>query len=57
MGGVAFGLLKRPFQNAMHDEVGVTANGRSEMGVFIEAQSKVSERFRRIAGLLERTQH
>ena len=32
-----------PFQDAMDDEIGITANGRSEVGVFVEAKRKVAE--------------
>src|SRR5260370_10904942 len=50
-------MLERPFQNAMNDEVGIAPNGRSEMGVLVEAEGEMSERLRGVAGLLERTEH
>src|SRR5580692_10478332 len=51
------GIRERPFQNAMDDEVGIASDGRSEMRIFIEAQSEMAERLRRVAGLLERAKH
>src|SRR5258708_20740367 len=50
-------MLERPFQNAMNDEVGIAPNGRSEMGVLVEAEGEMSERLRGVAGLVERTEH
>src|SRR5258708_28504665 len=41
----------------MHDEVGIAPDGRSEMGVFVEAKSEMAERLGGVAGLLQRTQH
>ena len=32
-----------PFQDAMDDEIGITANGRSEVGVLVKAESEVAE--------------
>src|SRR5713226_8842843 len=52
-----FWVSQGPFQCAMNDEVRIAANGRSEMGVFAEAQGEVAERFSGIAGLLEGTKH
>jgi hypothetical protein len=46
-----------PFQDAMDDEIGITANGRSEVGVFVEAERKVAKRIGGVARLLQRTQH
>src|SRR5437879_6226039 len=51
------GMLERPFQNAMNDEVGITTNGRSEVGVLVEAESKMAERLGGVASLLEGTEH
>src|SRR5256886_8181649 len=41
----------------MDDEVGITPNGRSEMGVLVEAESKMAERLGGVTSLLEGTQH
>ncbi len=41
----------------MNDQVGIAANGRSEMRVLVKAKSEVAERFGGVAGLLEGTQH
>ncbi len=50
-------MLERPLQNAMNDEVGISANGRGEMRVLIEAEGEMAERLGGVASLLERTQH
>src|SRR5438128_2549976 len=41
----------------MNDEVGITPDGRSEMGVLVEAESEMAERLGGVASLFERTQH
>src|SRR2546430_16902463 len=41
----------------MNDEVGIPPNGRSEMGVLVEAKGEMAERLGGVAGLLEGTQH
>src|SRR6266851_5573466 len=41
----------------MNDEVGISPYGRSEMGVFVEAEGEMAERLGGVAGLLQRTQH
>src|SRR5207245_9383672 len=63
-GGVQLGswrsilrMIERPFQNAMNDEVGIPPNGRSEMGVLVEAEGEMAERLGGVAGLFEGTQH
>src|SRR5216684_3383689 len=50
-------MLERPFQNAMNDEVGISPNGRSEMGVLVEAEGEMAERLGGVTGLLQGTQH
>src|SRR5215467_1144184 len=50
-------MLQRPFQRAMDSQVRVTADGRSEMRVLVEAQREMAERIGGVARLLERTQH
>src|SRR5260370_27171621 len=50
-------MLERPLKNAMNDEVGITPNGRSEMGVLIETESEMAERLGGVASLLEGTKH
>src|SRR6266849_6514437 len=50
-------MLERPFQNAMNDEVGISPNGRSEMGVCVEAESEMAEWLGGVTGLLQGTQH
>ncbi len=50
-------MSERPFEDAMDDEIGITANGRSEMRVFVEAKSEMAERIGGVTSLLERTQH
>src|SRR5258708_15400183 len=52
-----FGIRERPFQDAVDDQVGIAANGRSEVGVFVEAKSEVAFGFGGIASLLEGTKH
>src|SRR5216683_125738 len=52
-----FWVSQGPLQSPVDDEVRIAADGRSEMGVFAEAQGEVAERFSGIAGLLERTKH
>lgn len=56
-GGRRSGMFERPFQDAMDDEIGVPANGRSEMGVLVETKSEVTERIGRVTSLFERTEH
>src|SRR5947207_841049 len=51
------GILERPFQNPVNNEVRITPNGRSEVGVLVKAESKMAERLGGVAGLLEGTQH
>src|SRR5437660_11946446 len=51
------GMLERPCQNAMNDEVRITTNRRSEVGVLVEAESKMAERLGGVTSLLEGTQH
>src|SRR5947208_16027170 len=41
----------------MNDEVGIPPNGRSEMGVLVEAKGEMAERLGGVAGLLQGTQH
>ena len=48
---------KAPLEHAMHDEVGITPNGRSEMRVLVKTKREVSQRIRGIARLLQGTQH
>src|SRR6185437_6408341 len=43
--------------NAVNDEVRITANGRSEMGIGGGSQREVAFVFLRVARLLQRTQH
>src|SRR5712692_3040241 len=50
-------MLERPFQNVMHDEVGISPDGRSEMRVLVEAECEMAERLGSVAGLLQGTQH
>src|SRR5260370_35784562 len=52
-----FWVSQGPLQSPGDDEVRIAADGRSEMGVFAEAQGEVAEGFSGIAGLLERTKH
>ncbi len=51
------GMRERPLENAMNDEIGIATNGRSEMGVLIEAQREVAEGIGGVARLFEGTQH
>ena len=51
------GMIERPLQHAMHDQVRIAANRRREMRVLIEGQREMSERVGGVARLLERTQH
>src|SRR5260370_35220478 len=51
------GMIERPLQNAMNDEVGVSPNRRSEMGVLVEAEGEMTERLGGVARLFEGTQH
>jgi hypothetical protein len=46
-----------PFQDAMNDEVRITADGRSEVSVLIEAESEMAEGLGGVASLLEGTKH
>ncbi len=46
-------MSERPFENAMDDEIGIATNGRSEVGIFVEAESEVAERIRSVTSLLE----
>src|SRR5437879_13318177 len=41
----------------MNDEVGITPDGRSEMGVLVEAESEMAERLGGVASLFEGAQH
>ena len=50
-------FFKRRLQNAMHDEIRVTADGRREMRVGGRGEREVAEVFLRISRLLERAQH
>src|SRR5436309_8260558 len=50
-------MLQRPFQNAMNDEVRISPNGRSEMGVLTEAECEMPKRLGGVASLLQGTQH
>src|SRR5436190_23981263 len=53
-GGRGFlGMIERPFQCAMYDEVGIAANRRGEVCVLVEAEGEVAERFRGVTRLLE----
>ena len=36
-------MFESPFQNAVDNEVRIATNGRSEMRIFIEAQSEMAE--------------
>ncbi len=56
-GGLRRGIFERPFQDAMHDEVGIAADGRREMGVFLDGESEVPQCVGGVARLLERAQH
>src|SRR5258708_13707569 len=48
-------MLERPLQNAMNDEVGISANGRGEMRVLIEAGGEMPERLGGLASFFEGT--
>src|SRR5258708_14139523 len=52
-----FWMLESPLQNAMHDEVWIPPDGRSEMRVLVEPQRKMAERLSGVTRLLQRTQH
>src|SRR5207245_6837864 len=52
-----FRMLESPLQNPMNDEVRISANGRSEMRVFVEAESEMPKGLGGVAGLLQGTQH
>ena len=39
----SIGMSESPFEDAMNDEIGITANRRSEVRVFVEAKSEVTE--------------
>src|SRR5258708_39163312 len=41
----------------MDDQVWITANGRSEVGVFVEAEGEVAKSFGGVTRLLEGTEH
>jgi len=51
------GIGERPFQDAVNDQVGIAADGRSEVSVLVEAEREVAEGFGGVAGLLERAKH
>src|SRR5579885_3550015 len=50
-------MRQSPFQDAMNNEIGIAANGRSEVSVFIETESEMAEGFGGVAGLLEGAEH
>src|ERR1700756_5320213 len=50
-------MRESPLEYAMDDQIGITANGRSEMSVLIEGERKMTQRLDGIARLLQRTQH
>src|SRR5215831_186232 len=56
-GRLVFGVRDGPFEDAMNDEVGIAANGRSEVCVLVEAESEVAERIGGVASLFERAKH
>src|SRR5215469_15559791 len=56
-GRLVFGVRDGPFEDAMNDEVGIAANGRSEVRVLVEAESEVAERIGGVASLFERAKH
>jgi len=56
-GGLRLGMIERPLQDAMHDQVGIAADRRSEMRVLVEGQREMAERVGGVARLLQRTQH
>src|SRR6202041_994161 len=47
-------MNERPFQRAMHDEIGIAANRRSEMRVLLEAERKMAERIGGVTRLFQR---
>ena len=51
------GIIERPFEAAMNDQVGIAPNRRSEMRVFLHGQRKMPKRVGGIARLLQRAQH
>src|ERR1700688_870191 len=55
--GLRLGMIERPLQDAVHDQVGIAADRRSEMRVLIEGQREMAERVGGITGLLKRAQH
>ena len=56
-GACASRIFERPFQRAMHDQIRVAANRRSEMRVFLGGQREVAEQIGGVARLFQRTQH
>src|SRR5690242_7935885 len=50
-------VVKDLFQDAVYDQVRISPDGRSEVGIGACGQGKVAEVFLRIAGLFERAQH
>ena len=50
-------LFKRRFKDAVHDQVRIAADGRSEMRVGGRGQGEVADVLFRVARLLERAQH
>ena len=51
--GSFFRMSQRPLENAMDDEIGIATNGRSEVGIFVEAESEMAERVRSVTSLFE----
>ena len=50
-------MFERPFERAMHDQIGIAPDRRGEMRVLVEGQREMPKRIDRVARLLERTQH
>src|SRR5437867_8507481 len=55
--GLRVWMRESPLENAMDDQIRITADGRGEVSVFVEAEGEVAERLGGIAGLLERAEH
>src|SRR5579875_246834 len=50
-------IFKGPFEDAMDNQIGITADWRGEMGVFAGCESEMAERFSGVACLFEGTEH
>ena len=49
--------FERGLENPMHDQIGITADGRSEMGIGLGREREMADVLFRIARLLKRAQH